>query len=132
MRATIKNYIQAEQERREESGEKGFSLIELIIVVVILGILAAIAIPVFLGIQGTAQTNARDAAAANGAAQAAAAFAQGATTVDLSNLDDGEFTVALVSGSAAALEDVCVSATDGDGVVSQAGPGCTPAPTPTT
>ena len=72
---TVKNYIEAAKARREEDGEKGFSLIELIIVVVILGILVAIAIPLFANIQTQAQINALKAAAANGATAAASAIA---------------------------------------------------------
>lgn len=132
MRATIKNYIQAEQERREESGEKGFSLIELIIVVVILGILAAIAIPVFMGIQGQARDSAVESATANAASQLAATAAQSpsgavpdATT--LSKLTAGGKITFAVAGTS--IDTICVS---GSGNTSKytvaapfkAGPGC--------
>lgn len=49
--------------------KKGFTLIELIVVIAILAILAAIAIPSFIGITQTAQTNV---AMANGTAIATA------------------------------------------------------------
>ncbi|WP_374312560.1 type IV pilin protein [Microbacterium sp.] len=132
MRATIKNYMDAMQRRREELGEeddKGFSLIELIIVVVILGILVAIAVPIFINIQATAEANALEAAAANGATAAAAALADPDATVTptaaAASAGSNGITTALVTagGLSTDVSNVCVSATK-DGTTVQSGPGC--------
>lgn len=74
MRATISRYLQTLKQRR--SGDEGFSLIELIVVVAVLGVLVAIAVPVFLNIQQQAKDNALATVVANGATQAASAYAQ--------------------------------------------------------
>lgn len=126
MRATIKNYLEAEKARREEEGEEGFSLIELIVVVVILGILAAVAIPIFLNIQDQARQSAADTVAANAATQWAAATAQNKT---FSSTNFPGYTVA-VSPATPTLDNFCVTATQSAALgskVGYAGPGKTAA-----
>jgi len=133
MRATIKNYLEAEKARREEQGEEGgFSLIELIIVVVILGILVAIAIPIFANIQTTAQTNALKAAAANGATAAATEFAAnnaagaGAAAASAGDPAQGITVSYANTATPASIDGICVTATGGAGwpAAQESGPGC--------
>jgi prepilin-type N-terminal cleavage/methylation domain-containing protein len=129
MRSFVRNYIQAEKARREESGEAGFSLIELIVVVVILGILAAVAIPIFLGLQGQAEDSARESVAANASSQLAAklgvnpdyAFAED----DFASLKDGDKYDISVN-SYTGLEDFCVTVAETGKTSATAGPGCPP------
>ena len=134
MRSFVRNYIQAEKARREESGEAGFSLIELIVVVVILGILAAVAIPVFLNIQGQAKDSAVESITANAASQAAAAFAQDKTVAqasDFSNLTANTDPAVTLTLTGTDVDTVCVAGYGGgstkyaaSATAFKAGPGC--------
>lgn len=133
MRAFIKNNIKAEKARREEEGEKGFSLIELIVVVVILGILVAVAIPIVANIQATARLNAVKAAAANAATQWTAGLASNPAEVKAYTTNDATLVIGgQPASTSVAVEDVCATAsstqiTTGLGSAAtpvKAGPGC--------
>src|SRR6478735_2309188 len=110
MRATIHNYLEAAKKRREEDGEKGFSLIELIVVIVIIGILAAIAIPIFANIQKNANDAAAQSAAANAATAAAINYSKTppvTATTDYTVLQKGNVTAVTVAITGTDLSTIC-------------------------
>lgn len=135
MRATIHNYLEAAKQRREENGEKGFSLIELIVVIVIIGILAAIAIPIFSNIQKTANDAAAQSAASNAATTAAiegsktyadtAANVAAVTGLAFTELKKAPVSNVVVTKYDGTLASICVTATVSNGTQGSwtAGPG---------
>ena len=121
MRTTIKSYIEAAKARKE-NGEAGFSLVELIVVVVILGILAAVAIPIFAGIQDQAEKSAAEAAAANGASEAAVALSK--TPQGTLPTKSGDYTLTFTPADPTAVDQICVVASKDGKDSTPKGPGC--------
>ena len=100
---------------RKEQGDKGFSLVELAVVIAIIAVLVAIAVPIFIGMQSTAEAARDDANAANGASVVAAEVARLGGSAPIATIEtllgkmDPEPELTKPTTGNVTLENYCVS-----------------------